>query len=158
MTLPNDNDYERVEKFARRADTEAAGRLNLKSLTPDQSEAEDATWLESFCLVVKRATPMIATMILFQMVQLLNIFYVGQKSSDYLAGVGLGNMLLNVIVFAVTMGLNGTLETFVAWSFGNGNYKMCGIYINRARMVVSLFLMLAILLFIWIDKVLISLG
>ncbi len=158
MTLPNDNDYERVEKFARRADTEAAGRLNLKSLTPDKSEAEDTTWLESFCLVVKRATPMIATMILFQMVQLLNIFYVGQKSSDYLAGVGLGNMLLNVIVFAVTMGLNGTLETFVAWSFGNGNYKMCGIYINRARMVVSLFLMLAILLFIWIDKVLISLG
>jgi len=158
MTLPNDNDYERVDKFARRADTEAAGRLNLKSLTPDQSEAEDTTWLESFCLVVKRATPMIATMILFQMVQLLNIFYVGQKSSDYLAGVGLGNMLLNVIVFAVTMGLNGTLETFVAWSFGNGNYKMCGIYINRARMVVSLFLMLAILLFIWIDKVLISLG
>jgi Na+-driven multidrug efflux pump len=158
MTLPNDNDYERVEKFARRADTEAAGRLNLKSLTPDRTEAEDTTWLESFCLVVKRATPMIATMILFQMVQLLNIFYVGQKSSDYLAGVGLGNMLLNVIVFAVTMGLNGTLETFVAWSFGNGNYKMCGIYINRARMVVSLFLMLAILLFIWIDKVLISLG
>ena len=45
---------------------------------------------------------MIATNILFQMVQLLNIYYVGKTSSEYLAGVGLGNMLLNVVVFAVT--------------------------------------------------------
>ena len=45
---------------------------------------------------------MIATNILFQMVQLLNIYYVGKTSSDCLAGVGLGNMLLNVVVFAVT--------------------------------------------------------
>ena len=76
------------------------------------------TWLASFWLVVKRSTPTILTMIFFQMVQLLNIFYVGQMSSDLLAGVGLGNMLLNVLVFAVTMGLNGTIETFVAWAFG----------------------------------------
>ena len=39
-------------------------------------------------------------------------------SSSLLAGVGLGNMLLNVLVFAVTMGLNGTIETFVAWAYG----------------------------------------
>ena len=57
-------------------------------------------------------------MIFFQMVQLLNIYYVGQMSSSLLAGVGLGNMLLNVLVFAVTMGLNGTIETFVAWAYG----------------------------------------
>ena len=69
-------------------------------------------------LVAKRSTPTILTMIFFQMVQLMNIFYVGQMSSDLLAGVGLGNMLLNVLVFAVTMGLNGTIESFVSWSYG----------------------------------------
>ena len=67
-------------------------------------------------------------------------------------------MLLNVLVFAITMGLNGTLETFVAWSFGNGNSKMCGIHMNRARVVVSLILVPVIMLFIWIDNVLVSLG
>ena len=101
---------------------------------------------------------MIATNILFQMVQLLNIYYVGHTSSDYLAGVGLGNMLLNVLVFAVSMGLNGTIETFVAWSYGSGKMKMCGVHLNRARVVVSLVLMPVILLFLWIDQVLISLG
>lgn len=89
---------------------------------------------------------------------MLNIIYVGQISSDDLAGVGLGNMLLNVVVFAVTMGLNGTLETFVAWAFGNDNLKMCGVHMNRARVVVTLILVPAILLFFWIDSVLISLG
>ena len=81
------------------------------------------TYLQSFWLVIRRSTPNILTMVFFQMVQLLNIFYVGQMSTELLAGVGLGNMLLNVLVFAVTMGLNGTIETFVSWSFGQGDYK-----------------------------------
>ena len=76
------------------------------------------TYMQSFWLVIRRSTPNILTMIFFQMVQLLNIFYVGQMSTELLAGVGLGNMLLNVLVFAVTMGLNGTIETFIAWSYG----------------------------------------
>jgi len=40
----------------------------MKSLMAEETEAEQMTWWESFCLVTKRATPMIATMILFQMV------------------------------------------------------------------------------------------
>ena len=92
------------------------------------------------------------------MVQLLNIFFVARKSSDLLAGVGLGNMLLNVMVFAITMGLNGTLESFVAWSLGSGNKRMCGVHMNRARVVVSLVLIPVIFLFFWIDEILIGLS
>ena len=77
-------------------------QASLRNLVRRKAETEDMTWLVSFLLVLKRATPMIATNILFQMVQLLNIYYVGKTSSDCLAGVGLGNMLLNVVVFAVT--------------------------------------------------------
>lgn len=91
------------------------------------------------------------------MVQLLNIFYVGHVSSDLLAGVGLGNMLLNVLVFAVTMGLNGTIETFVSWSFGEGNKPMCGIHLNRARVVVSAVITPVIVLFLFMDSILIGL-
>lgn len=35
---------------------------------------------------------------------------------------------------------------------------MCGVHLNRARVVVSMILVPAILLFVWIDQVLISLG
>mmetsp|Transcript_21645 Transcript_21645/g.26587 ORF Transcript_21645/g.26587 Transcript_21645/m.26587 type:complete len:192 (-) Transcript_21645:1288-1863(-) len=118
---------------------------------------EEMTWLGSFWLCVKRSTPTILTMVFFQMVQLLNIFFVGHVSSDLLAGVGLGNMLLNVLVFAITMGLNGTIETFVAWAYGKGEYKMCGTHLNRARVVVTAVISPVIILFLFIDKILIGL-
>lgn len=91
------------------------------------------------------------------MVQLLNIYYVGQLSSDLLAGVGLGNMLLNVLVFAVTMGLNGTIETFVSWAYGSGKLAMCGTWMNRARVIVTSTLIPSMILFFYIDSILIGL-
>lgn len=97
-------------------------------------------------------------MITFQMIQLLNIYYVGHVSSDLLAGVGLGNMLLNVVVFAVTMGLNGTIETFVSWSYGQKKYSECGMHMNRARVVVTTFLIPVIILFLFVDKILVGLA
>ena len=96
---------------------------SLKPDKDDERDSENMTYLQSFWLVIRRSTPNILTMVFFQMVQLLNIFYVGQMSTELLAGVGLGNMLLNVLVFAVTMGLNGTIETFVSWSYGQGDNK-----------------------------------
>ena len=90
------------------------------------------------------------------MVQLLNVLYVGQVSSTLLAGVGLGNMLLNVLVFALTMGLNGTVETFVSWSYGSGDKSVCGWHLNRARVVVTTILIPIIVLFLFIDKILIK--
>ena len=88
--------------------------------------------------------------------QLLNIFFCGQVSSELLAGVGLGNMLLNVLCFAITMGLNGTIETFVSWSFGAGDLKMCGKHLNRARVVVMVVLIPVIIFFIFVDKFLVA--
>ena len=119
--------------------------------------AENMTTCESFKLAAKRSTPTILTMIFFQMVQLMNIFYVGQVSSDLLAGVGLGNMLLNVLVFAVTMGLNGTIESFVSWSYGQGDYMMCGTHLNRAKIIVTCVVIPVIILFLFMDNILIGL-
>lgn len=77
-------------------------------------------------------------------------------SSDLLAGVGLGNMLLNVLIFALTMGLNGTIESFVAWSYGQNDKEMCGIHLNRARIIVTSAILPSIILFLFMDKILIG--
>ena len=114
------------------------------------------TFLESCWLACKRSSPTILTMIFFQMIQLMNVIYVGHVSSTLLAGVGLGNMLLNVFVFALTMGLNGTVETFVSWSFGSGDKAVCGWHLNRARVVVTIILIPIIVVFLFIDKILIA--
>ena len=78
----------------------------------------DLTWWESFVEAARRSSPNIITMVFFQFVQLLNIYYIGQIGSDYLAGVGMGNMLLNVCIFAFSNGFNGTVESFISWALG----------------------------------------
>ena len=34
------------------------------------------------------------------------------------------------------VGLNGALETLVSQSYGSGNLKLCGVYLNRGRFVL----------------------
>ena len=149
--INDDGDYHRFSD-------DPENRFSSQGLDGEvNTQQSDVTWTESFWLICKRSTPTILTMIFFQMVQLMNIFFVGHQSSDLLAGVGLGNMLLNVLVFAVTMGLNGTIETFVAWSYGRGDKMMCGLHLNRARVVVTACIIPVMILFIFIDKILINL-
>ena len=86
----------------------------------DQAPDEATSgWLTSFAHVAQGATWTILTMILFNMVQMINLWFIGhQKNPDLLGGLGLGNMLLNVLVFALSNGLNSTIESFASWSYG----------------------------------------
>jgi Na+-driven multidrug efflux pump len=36
------------------------------------------------------------------------------------------------------LGINSTLNTLVSQSYGLGNYKLCGIYLNRSRILVTM--------------------
>jgi Na+-driven multidrug efflux pump len=54
------------------------------------------------------------------------------------AGVGLGNMYLNGVAMATVIGLNNGVATFVSQCNGQGNLKLCGVYLNRGRMIVAI--------------------
>lgn len=54
-------------------------------------------------------------MFFYMFVQLVNTYYIGHTNEPALiAGVGMGNMLINVLAFAVIQGLNGALETLIS--------------------------------------------
>lgn len=75
-------------------------------------------------------------MLVYILVQLVSTYFIGNLNDPaLLAGVGMGNMLINVLAFALMQGLNGALETLVSQSFGAKNYEMCGTYLNRGRFV-----------------------
>jgi Na+-driven multidrug efflux pump len=60
-------------------------------------------------------------------VQITSVFFIGNLNDPViLASVGLGNMMVNVLAFAVTQGLNGALEYYVSNAFGLKHYKECG--------------------------------
>ena len=61
------------------------------------------TLLQCFWVVTKMAIPLVVGMLLYLMVMLANTYYVGNLNEPrLLAGVGMGNMLINVLCFAVT--------------------------------------------------------
>lgn len=78
----------------------------------------------------------------------------------------MGNMLINVLAFAVMQGLNGALETLVSQSYGashrlghdQSDYavsmrKNCGVLLNRGRFIVSCVMIPIVILFFLSDKI-----
>jgi len=60
------------------------------------------TLLGKFWLVVKLAIGPIISMFFYSFVQLVNTYYIGHTNdSTLIAGVGMGNMLINVLAFAI---------------------------------------------------------
>jgi hypothetical protein len=84
-------------------------------------------------------------------VSVINQFYIGHLGDvTLIAGMGIGNMLINVLAFAVLEGLNGALETIVSASYGASRAlghdqskeaikyrKNCGAFYNRGRFIAS---------------------
>lgn len=102
---------------------------------------------------------------------MINIYFVGHTNDAVLmSGVGMGNMLINVLAFAVMQGLNGALETLVSRNYGLSNdmskltsyrkqaRRECGILHNRGRFVVSCMMVPIVVIFIFSDTILIALG
>jgi Na+-driven multidrug efflux pump len=109
-------------------------------------------------------------MFFYMFVQLINTYYIGHTNEPALiAGVGMGNMLINVLAFAVIQGLNGALETLISQSYGasqkkenSESYKKrmrvnCGVFYNRGRLVASCVMVPIIIIFVLSKRILVAL-
>ena len=68
---------------------------------------------------MQMSSGLIISMFFYMFVQLINTYFIGHSNDPVLiAGVGMGNMLINVLAFAVMQGLNGALESLVSVSYG----------------------------------------
>ncbi len=105
------------------------------------------------------AVPLVIGMLLYILVQMINTYFIGNLNEPaLLAGVGMGNMLINVLCFAVTQGLNGALETLVSQSYGACKYQECGIFLNRGKVVCTLIMIPIIIIYVFADVILIALD
>ena len=63
--------------------------------------------------------------------ELVNMYFVGHLNDPAMvAGVGLGNMYVNIMCQSIIIGLNGAIGTLVAQAYGQKNLRKCGIYLN----------------------------
>lgn len=102
-------------------------------------------------------------------VQLVSTYFIGHLNEAVLiSGVGMGNMLINVLAFATINGLNGALESLISNSYGASKNtssmsenqrlrRQVGIFYNRGRFVSSMVMIPIALIFIFSDKLLVLL-
>ena len=104
--------------------------------------------LEALKEIMKIGLPSIISMFSALFIETINSAFVGHLGSeDIMAGVGMANMYMNITCLSVLFGINMTLNTVVSQAYGFGDFRMCGVYLNRARIIVTIiFVPLGILL------------
>lgn len=108
---------------------------------------------------MKIGVPSTVTMISSFLIQSINVSFAGHLGEEsIMAGVGMANMYVNIFCMSLMMGLNGTLNTFVSQAYGFGDYWMCGVYLNRGRIVMTLLYIPLFVLFLFTEKTFNLLG
>lgn len=65
--------------------------------------------------IVKIAIPSMMTFFFQFLSELINIYFIGHLNDAHmLAGSGMGNIIISMMVLAVFLGMNGALETFIS--------------------------------------------
>ena len=75
-----------------------------------------------------------------------------------MAGIGLGSSLLECLALYIIMGMNGALETLVAQAYGADQLVLCGVYLNRARVINTIVILPLIFVLIFTKPLLSALG
>ena len=75
-----------------------------------------------------------------------------------LAGVGMGNMTQNLCGLSIILGFNSSIDTLVSRSAGAGDLKMCGVYLNRGRFVMTVIFVPIVFIIMNTESLLISIG
>lgn len=74
------------------------------------------------------------------------------------AGVGIGTMTSNFLGMSIILGYNSALDTLISQTKGAGDYKMCGVYLNRGRITMTLLFLPIVLVLLMTRKILVALG
>ena len=91
---------------------------------------------------------------------IINILYAGQLGDEnILAGVGLGQTISYVLLFSFFDGTIKPMETFTTQAFESRDLHLCGVYLHRARLIMTLFFIpTAIMTALCSRSILVSLG
>lgn len=101
-----------------------------------KEEEPEETELQMAGNILKLALPCTVGLIVEILQQNINLIFVGRLNKpSVVAGVGIGNMVANIFSWSIMCGLNVALETLVSQAYGAKDLKLCGVYLNRARIV-----------------------
>jgi Na+-driven multidrug efflux pump len=118
----------------------------------ESSKSGLLSYPQTFLTIAKFAIPCVFSNILFFLMQLTLLYFIGQNCGTLMAAsIGMGIMLMNVLCLAFTQSFNGSLETFVTQTFSEGKYYECGLSYNKHRLILSLIFVPMVIIFYFCD-------
>ena len=128
------------ENTTQKEDNEKALREPL--LNKDWSEGtfnkkeESISLIDGIKTIFNQAMFPILSFLLQSGYHLVNARLVGYSTTTLdreldLAALGLGNLTLSIFLYSLGISFNGSLSTLVSQAYGQKEYRLCGIYLNR---------------------------
>jgi Na+-driven multidrug efflux pump len=133
--------------------------MSYKRAKDSLADMPSETFGERAKLILNLAIPGAMFSVVNKFMEFVNIIYSGKlNDTAKLAGVGMGNMLINLFGVSLMVGCNFALDTFVSQAAGAGNKELCGIYVHRARFITVCLLIPVCLLLMNAEAILIACG
>ena len=97
---------------------------------------------------LKISLPLIISQNLMYLILVINVIFAGRLGDPAkTAGVGLGTTMNHIFGCCILFGFNRAMDTLVCQAYGAKNLALCGVYLNRARVIGTLaFIPVAIVL------------
>ena len=104
----------------------------------EQEQAQPVSTLGKTIKYFKLGVPAVLCTIVIFLQESMNLSFAGHmKKPSIMAGIGLGNMTINLFAIAFIDSMNQVIEVLVSQAFGNGNKELCGVYLNRGRFMLT---------------------
>ena len=92
-----------------------------------------------YAKILKLAVPAILNNIVRMLMEVINLSMIGHLNNPAMvAGVGMGNMTINMLGLSLIMGFNSALDTLISQGAGANRLELCGVFRNRGMFFVCL--------------------
>mmetsp|Transcript_12782 Transcript_12782/g.21610 ORF Transcript_12782/g.21610 Transcript_12782/m.21610 type:complete len:275 (+) Transcript_12782:30-854(+) len=136
---------------------EAVGKQKKATLEITQKIASSEWNRAQF--ILKIALPAIFSSLVYKIRDTFNIIALGHlDEKELMAGVGMGNACIHLMGLSIILGLNSALDTLVSNAAGAGDLELCGVYLNRARVILTVCFLPIILIQRQLEGILLAAG
>uniref|UniRef100_A0A2N9HEJ6 Protein DETOXIFICATION n=1 Tax=Fagus sylvatica TaxID=28930 RepID=A0A2N9HEJ6_FAGSY len=104
------------------------------------------------------AGPLVSVNILVNCLQVISVMFVGHLGELSLSGASMATSFASVTGFSLLIGMGSALDTFCGQSYGAKQYRMLGIHMQRAMIVLLLVSIPLALIWANAGQILVSLG
>ena len=120
---------------------------------------EETPYFQKVKIIFELSLPAVMCFLAGMIQENINLIFIGHLNDvNQMAGVGMGNMIQNMLGLSIVFGFNGAMETLVSQAYGSDNMKLCGVYLNRSRFVLLVsFIPISLVLF-QSETILVALG